>query len=186
MRSLERQLVNRMRSGTSFSALYGSEEPALSLHLYALLSAPTQDEGKTVITTTVQQRARDGDSGAERVVKHQKVSLPVGLNVTRRNRARTASSSRAISPSTIVAFRAGRRFAGLVVAPSSSQKNQRTSVVHMFLPFGGNPRDAGRSGPPRNWIKGPPAPSQKGAAHDGLTDLNIAPQLGRSRTLRLQ
>src|SRR5436190_4579358 len=40
----------------------------------------------------------DGDSGAERVVKHKRFSLPVGLNVMRRNRAPTASSSRAIGP----------------------------------------------------------------------------------------
>src|SRR5213078_314913 len=99
-----------------------------------------------------------GDKGVERVVKHRRFSLPVELKATRRNRAPTASSSRASGPTYhSLAFEPESIRKAWFVAPSSWSKKSTTSVVPSVPPVcEGIQDEAGRSGPPRNRIEGPP------------------------------
>src|SRR5436309_14967969 len=102
----------------------------------------------------------DGDSGAERVVKHKRFSLPVGLKVTRRNRAPTASSSRAIGPTYhSFAFAPESFRKAWFVAPSAESRKSTTSVVPSPpTVWEGIQGLAARSRPPRTRIHGTPAP----------------------------
>src|ERR1051326_2934780 len=104
-----------------------------------------------------------GDSGVEWVVKHKRFSLPVGLKAARRNRAPTASSSRASGPTYhSLAFEPESIRKAWFVAPSSGSKKSTTSVVPSVPPvWEGIQGDSGRLGPPRNWIEGPPAPTSR-------------------------
>src|SRR5580765_2650037 len=97
-----------------------------------------------------------GDKGVERVVKPKRFSLPVGLKATRRNRAPTASSSRANGPTYhSFAFTPELiRMAWFVVPSSGSKKSTMSVVPPVPPPCEEIQGDAGRLGPPRNWIQG--------------------------------
>src|SRR6266480_2271984 len=104
-----------------------------------------------------------GDKGVEWVVKHKRFSLPAGLKATSRKRAPTANSSRANGPTYhSFAFVLELIRSAWFVAPRSGSKKSTRSVVPsvptLWEEIHG---DAGRLGPPRNWIQGPPAPTSR-------------------------
>src|SRR5256885_17056179 len=104
--------------------------------------------------------AGPGADAVEWGVKHKRFSLPVAVKDARRNRAPTASSSKARGPtyhSLASAPELIRRH--WFVAPRSGSKKLTMAVVPPEETHG----DAGRLEPPRNWIEGSPAPkSRKG------------------------
>ena len=106
-----------------------------------------------------------GDKGVEWVVKHNRFSLPVELKVTRRNRAPTANSSRANGPTYhSFAFAPESIRSAWFVAPRSGSKKSTMSVVPPVPPLWEEIQgDAGKLGPPRNWIRGPPVPTSRKA-----------------------
>src|SRR5436309_16052332 len=99
-----------------------------------------------------------GDKGVEWVVKHKRFSLPVPVKATRRNRAPTANSSRANGPTYhSLAFGPELIRRAWFVAPRSGSKKLTMDVVPPVPPDCEEIQgDAGRLGPPRNWIEGAP------------------------------
>src|SRR5260370_26777304 len=106
-----------------------------------------------------------GDKGVEWVVKHKRFSLPRGLKATRRNRAPTAHSSKSNGPTNhSLAFVPELIRSAWFVAPRSGSKKLTMSVVPPVPPVCEEIQgDAGRLGPPRNWIEGPPTPTSRKA-----------------------
>src|SRR5438876_12292962 len=105
--------------------------------------------------------AGPGDDAVEWVVKHKRFSLPVAVKDARRNRAPTANSSRARGPTYhSLAFAPELIRRHWLVAPRSGSKKSTMDVVPSVPPdCEGIHGDAGRLGPPRNWMEGSPAPT---------------------------